>query len=95
MANTLSDVTLVSGTWVDAYVATGISAGTDLIVKNKSTAVAYIQVRSTVPVNNSTDGWTLNSTGSPGGDWTTVTKVPVGSRVWIRGSGKVFIQEFE
>lgn len=96
MADTLPDVTMVSGVWLDVYNATGITPGTALIVKNKGSNLVYIQVRSSVPVATSTDGWSLAGVGSSsGGDWTTIDKVPAGSRVWVRGNGKLFVQVFE
>lgn len=95
MSDTQPDITLVSGVWTDVYTASGIAPQSDLIIKNKSTSVAYIQVRASTPVTN-TDGWPLNPLGSSlGGDWTTITKVPAGSRVWMRGTGKIFIQLFD
>lgn len=95
MSETLPDVVLATGVWTDIYTASGIAPQSDLIIKNKSTSVAYIQVRASTPTVN-TDGWPINPLGSSlGGDWTTVTKVPAGSRVWVRGSGKVFVQLFE
>jgi len=93
--DTIPDLTLVSGVWLDVYAASGIAPQSDLIIKNKSTSAAYIQVRASTPVTN-TDGWPLNPLASSlGGDWTTVTKVPAGSRVWVRGVGKLFVQQFD
>jgi hypothetical protein len=95
MADTLADITLTAGVWLDVYNASGIAPQSDLIIKNKSTSVAYIQVKASTPTVN-TDGWPLNPLASSlGGDWTTITKVPAGSRVWIRGTGKIFVQLFD
>ncbi len=96
MSNSLPDITLTSGVWTDIYAVTGLSPGLDLIIKNKSTSVAYVQVKAAIPVGNTTDGWPLNPLGSSlGGDWTVVTSVPSGSRVWVRGNGKFFVQELD
>jgi hypothetical protein len=96
VSDTIPDVTLASGVWLDVYNATGIAPGTALILKNKASNLVYIQVRATVPTASSVDGWTLAGVGSSSsGDWTTVDKVPAGSRVWVKGNGKLFVQVFE
>jgi hypothetical protein len=95
MSNTLPDATLVSGTWYDAYALTGIATGTPLIIRNKGTTPIYIVVRPTAPAPSSTDGWSLLGSGTFPAEWTTVSKVPTGSKVWLKGNGKVFIQELE
>lgn len=95
MSNTLPDVQLVTNTWIDAYDLTGISPGTSLIIRNKASAVIYINVNAVAPLPNATDGWDLAST--TGERWTTVTNVPTGSRVWLKGTnaGKVSIQSLD
>lgn len=95
MSDTLPDITVTSGVWFDAYSLTGISAGKNLIIKNKGTTPIYIQVRPTAPLPASTDGWNLLGTGTVPAEWTTVQNVPNGSKVWIKGNGKVFVQELE
>lgn len=95
MSNTLPDITVVSGAWYDAYALTGITAGTPLIIKNKGTTPVYVVVRPTAPLPASTDGWPLLGSGTIGSEWTTVSKIPDGSKVWLKGNGKVFIQELE
>jgi len=92
VSNTLPDVQLVTNTWIDAYDLTGISPGTSLIIRNKASSVIYININPVVPATNATDGWDLAST--TGERWTTVTNVPIGSRVWLKGTnaGKVSIQ---
>ncbi len=95
MSNTLPDITITSGSWFDAYALTGIAAGKDLIIKNKGTTPVYVQVRPTAPLSSSTDGWILLGSGTVPSEWTTVVNVPTGSKVWLKGNGKVFVQELE
>jgi hypothetical protein len=96
VSDTIPDVTLASGVWLDLYTATGISPASDLVVKNKSSNAIYIQVRASTPPTASIDGWQLSGIGTAaGGEWTTVTKVPAGSRVWAKGNGKLFVQVLE
>lgn len=95
MSNTIPDVQLVLNTWLDAYELTGITPGSSLIIRNKASAVVYINVNAAMPPMNSTDGWDLAST--TGERWTTVTNIPTGSKVWIKGTnvGKVSIQTLD
>jgi len=96
VADTIPDLTLVSGVWLDVYTASGIAPQSDLIIKNKSSNAIYIQVRASTPTSASIDGWQLNGIGTAaGGEWTTITKVPAGSRVWAKGNGKLFVQLFD
>jgi len=53
----------------------------------------YVYVSPTTPAANSFDGWLLSTTFP--GNWTTVTSIPAGSKVWIKGSGKVLVQVFD
>lgn len=94
--NTLPDVILQTGVYVDLYTATGIAPGTALLLNNKSSGTVHIQVRASQPTNNSTDGWPLRA-GAGELTWTTVQEVPVGSRVWARGAsgGRLFVQTLE
>lgn len=95
MSNTLPDVQLVANTWMDVYDITGIASTSPLIIRNKSSAVIYIQILPTMPATSSTDGWDLSST--TGERWTSITSVPTGSKVWIKGTvtGKASIQVYE
>jgi len=94
--DTIPDLTLISGVWLDVYAASGIAPQSDLVVKNKSSNAIYIQIRASTPTAASIDGWQLNGIGTAaGGEWTTINKVPVGSRVWAKGNGKMFIQVFD
>lgn len=88
MSNTLPDITVVQGAWVDAYAASGIPVGTSLIIKNRSSSVMYVYTGPTAPTVDSVVGWDLAV-----GEWTRVSTVPVGSKVWLLGNGgKAFVQ---
>jgi hypothetical protein len=96
MANTLPDVVLQSGVYIDVYAATGISPGTSLVLNNKSAATVLVQVRASQPPSTSSDGWPLRA-GAGEITWTTVQDVPTGSRVWVKGgnAGRLFVEVFE
>lgn len=97
--DTLPDITLEAGVWMDVYAATGIVAGTPLIIKNKSNSTVYVQVRAAKPAELSNDGWDLrgSSAATAQSTWTTVDNVPASSRVWVKGGsvGKLFVQVLE
>lgn len=96
MANTLDDVILQPNIYVDLYNLTGIAPGTSLVINNKGSSTVFLQVRASQPNALSNDGWPLRS--APSIDtWTTVSDVPVGSRVWAKGNSaaRLFVQVFE
>lgn len=96
MADTIADITMQANTYVDLYTLTGITPGTSLIINNKSSAVVFLQVRASQPSSASNDGWPLRSSPAPD-TWVTLTDVPVGSRVWAKGTtaGRLFVQVYE
>lgn len=96
MADTIADIYLQGNTYVDLYALTGILPGTSLVINNKSSSVAFLQVRASQPNANSNDGWPLRSSPAPD-TWVTLTNVPAGSRVWAKGqaSGRLFVQVYE
>lgn len=92
MSNNIPEMT-IGGVWTDIYAVTGITASSDLILLNKSSSTMYVYVSPTMPGVNSFDGWLLSTTFP--GNWTTVTSVPIGSKVWVKGSGKLLAQLFD
>lgn len=92
MSNNIPEV-VVNGMWVDIYTTTGLVQGTDLILLNKSSGTMYVYVSPTMPNVNSFEGWILSTTFP--GNWTTVSSVPTGSKVWVKGTGRVLVQEFD
>lgn len=92
MAETLNDVDM-DGTWLDIYTITGLTIGTSLVIKNKSSSTPLIQVTIAQPTQSSMSGWDLSVT-EPG-SWTTVRNIPVGNKVWVKGSGPLFVQAYE
>lgn len=92
MANNLAELNL-SGVWTDMYAAYSFPDSTDLILLNKSSSTMYVYVSPLQPLSTSFDGWLLSTTFP--GNWTTITAVPAGSKVWVKGTGKVMVQEFD
>jgi len=92
VANNIAEPTL-TGVWTDIYAVTGITASTDLIILNKTSSTVYIYVSPTQPLSTSFDGWLLSTTFP--GNWTTITSVPTGSKVWVKATGKVMVQVFD
>lgn len=92
MSNNLPELTL-TGVWTDVYSSIGLAGSTELILLNKSSSTMYVYVSPTQPVSTSFDGWLLSTTFP--GNWTTVTSVPAGSKVWVKGTGKILVQVFD
>lgn len=92
MSNNIPQIT-INGNWTDVYSVTSIAIGTDLILLNKSSSTMYVYVSPTMPNVNSFDGWLLSTTFP--GNWTTITSVPTGSKVWVKGTGNLLVQVFD
>ena len=60
MADTLNNIVLPAGTWVDLYAASSISAGTQIVIENLTTLPVKYHAGATVPANAEND----NETGS-------------------------------
>lgn len=60
MADSLNNITLPAGVWVDLYAATGIAIGTQIVVMNLTDTPVKHHAGATVPANAQKD----NSTGS-------------------------------
>jgi hypothetical protein len=54
MATSLPRVFLPANTWVDLYLATGIVAGTQLVVQNTGSDEVTLVESATMPITNST-----------------------------------------
>lgn len=50
MADTLPNVSLPAGTWVNLYTATGIAVGTQIIVQNICNATVRVATKATAPL---------------------------------------------
>lgn len=92
MSNNIPQIA-INGNWTDVYSVTSIAVGTDLILLNKSSSTMYVYVSATMPNVNSFDGWLLSTTFP--GNWTTITSVPTGSKVWVKGTGNLLVQVFD
>ena len=86
MANTLPDVSVVVGSFTDLYTASGITVGKPLLIQNKGTSAAYIQIKDFQPASSSVDGVYLTSYA--------FCVVDAGaSGCWAKGQGKLSVQE--
>lgn len=85
MAMTISDCVLTNSAYTDVYTATGIAVGTSLIVQNKSTVGAFLQIKSTQPTAASQDGIFLEAY-----QFYVVDADEVG--LWARGNTKLSVQ---
>lgn len=92
MANNIAEP-ILTGIWTDIYSVTGIAETTDLIILNKNSGTVYVYISPLQPLSTSFDGWLLSTTFP--GNWTTITSVPTGSKVWVKGMGKVMVQVFD
>lgn len=86
MANTLPDITLNNTTYSDVYALTGISVGTPIIIQNKSSVGAYLQIKPFQPASNSQDGIFLEAY-----NFYIVDAGEVGC--WAKGMTKLSVQE--
>ncbi len=57
MADTLNNVQLPAGVWVDLYDATGIAVGTQINAKNEGTSSVMLVAIATEPQDLSPDGF--------------------------------------
>lgn len=86
MANTLPDVTVVVNNYIDLYVATGLTVGKPLLIQNKGTSAAYIQIKDFQPASSSVDGIYLTS-------YAFCVVDSGASGCWAKGQGKLSVQE--
>lgn len=86
MANTRPDITLVNTAFVDVYALSGITIGTAILIQNKSSGGVYIQIKGFQPASSSTDGTFLSSY-----EFGVVSSGESGC--WVKGSGKMSVQE--
>jgi hypothetical protein len=85
MAITIADQILTGTAWQNAYTLSGLTVGTALIIQNKSSAPAYVQIQSAAPSASNRDGFVLNAY-----DSCTIGASEVGAFVF--GQGPVSIQ---
>lgn len=86
MANTLPDVLIPAGSYVSAYTASGVTLGRPLVIQNKSSGFAYLQIQSAQPATSSTSGTILEPLEQA------VVSGTI-ANLWIKGSGNFSIQE--
>ena len=86
MSDTIPDVTVVHTTYTDIYAVTGIVVGTELILQNKEESEFRVQVTTSQPSADSTDGVILGPK--------SMKLIEVGSNeVWVIGVGSLSVQE--
>lgn len=86
MATTIPDVILTNSAYTDVYVASGLAIGTSVIIQNKSTVGAFLQLKSSQPLAASADGVFLEAY-----SFYVVDQGEVGC--WARGNTKLSVQE--
>lgn len=86
MANTIPDISSVNGSFTDVYTSSGITVGTSIIIQNKSTSALYVQISALQPLSTSTDGVYIQPY-----QFYVVDAGEVGC--WIRGNGKICVQD--
>ncbi len=92
MANTLPDV-MLTGVWVDVYAATGLTVGNKIQIQNKSSSPMLLQIQASKPTEASLDGWMLYS-GMLGASYEVgVSDIPAGSSVYVKGTGRINVQD--
>lgn len=89
MANTLPDIKLVSGPYINLYSVSGIASGTKVIIQNKTTPPVYVQVQGSQPASTSNDGFLLIP------NEFCIIDSPTISGVWVKGSGTINVQVYE
>lgn len=82
---TINDVELSPGEYVEVYTATGITAGTQLVIQSKSRGWVNVQNRSTQPAADDHNGFII----PPMGIW----RVPTGTlKAWFKGQGSLAVE---
>lgn len=87
MAVTLNSFNITETDWVDVSVLTGIVEGSGLLIQNQSSSQFYIAISSIKPVE-SFRGIIVPA------NLSAMTRINAGeTKVWIKGSGRINIQE--
>lgn len=86
MAVTIPDLQINNSSYTDLYASTGISVGTKLVIQNKSSVGAYLQIKAFQPASNSQDGIFLEAF-----KFYIVDAGEVGC--WVKGMTKLCVQE--
>jgi len=86
MATTIPDLQINNTAYLDLYAATGIPVGTRLVIQNKTTVGAFLQIKNFQPASNSQDGIFLEAY-----KFYIVDANEVGC--WVKGMTKLSVQE--
>lgn len=82
---TIADIVLSPMAYVDVYVATGITAGTQLVVQNKTNGPVNVQNISAQPLASDNNGFVI----PPMEIW----RVPAGTlKAWFKGNGYLAVE---
>ena len=82
---TISDVLLIPTTYVDVYAATGIAAGTQLVVQNKTNGPVNTQNTNEQPSATDNNGFVIPVM--------EVWRVPTGTQnAWFKGQGALAVE---
>lgn len=82
---TIPDIQLVPTAYLDVYVATGIAAGTQLVVQNKTNGPVNIQNIGSQPTATDNNGFVI----PPMEIW----RVPAGTqKAWFKGQGSLAVE---
>lgn len=96
MADTIADTIITTGTWLDVYASTGISAGTAVTVINKGSNPFFLAVKSSAPAVPTT-GMPLGVPVYPLGMFSSSVNIPTGaSGLWAfcvnKGNATALVQ---
>lgn len=81
MADTIPDILVTTGEWLDVYTESNIPVGSAISIYNKGSTVILKQESATQPAANNTDGIPI----TPAVDETPSLDVPVGAgKIWLR-----------
>lgn len=87
MADTIADVLIPTGSYVDIYTATGIIVGTSIVIQNKSLQPIWVQEGAAQPSGTSFDGVVVER-------FKSVIVTAGATGVWVKGEGKISVQEY-
>ncbi len=84
MANTLPNFNVGEDSWLDVYMETGITEGSDLAICNRGSSFIVYQESATQPSDDNEDGQLIGTVGS--GDYQAIV-TNVSSKVWLKSLG--------
>lgn len=83
MADTIPDILATTNEYVNVNTLTSITAGTALVITNKSTNKIRVQISNTQPADDSTDGELLSILPAP----TAIKLISAGENaVWVQAT---------